>query len=415
MKEFGLKCRKILRKSRPPSSNISNAEHASIKSLRNDKNIEILPADKGTATVILSRDSYVEKMKTVLDDPVHFKPIDSNPIVKWEKLLQHFLLENLCKPGLISQRLYRFLRPSDARMPQLYGLPKIHKPSVPLRPIVSATRSFNFNVGKFLVWLFSKYMTDCPSYVKNSIDFVNSLSSVKPGYSRQVSFDVKSLFTNVPVQEATDLALEKYINDENCLFRIPSDRLRKLLDFATKYCCFNFNDTLYLQVDGLSMGNPLAPPLSQFFMISIGETRALNIGFRFYTWWRYVDDVYARMNKKDFENLPEILKRLNSLHPAIEFTSESEKRGNLNFLQVSVTKDTGNHSNYRTTVYRKPTHTNLYTKWKSAHPPTQKLGIFHSLLWTAKRICKSKKDYSEESNTNERKTGAYLGFWASVG
>ncbi len=66
-------------------------------------------------------------------------------------------------------------------------------------------------------------------------------------------------------------------------------------------------------------------------------------------------------------------------------------------LQVSVQKEVGDFAKYRTTVFRKRTHTNLYTRWTSAHPPSQKLGTFHSLLWTAKRICsKNPVDYNRE-------------------
>ncbi len=144
------------------------------------------------------------------------------------------------------------------------------------------------------------------------------------------------------------------------------------------------------------MGNPLAPPLAHLFMVRI-ETRALNLGIRFRTWYRYVDDVYARISKKDFGRLPTIVVKLNNVHPAIQFTSEAEANGNLNYLQVSCHKETGDHSRYRTTVFRKVTHTNLYTRWDSAHHPTQKLSIFHSLLWTAKRICTNRpSDYEQE-------------------
>ncbi len=258
---FGQKCRKILQKASAPSSNISRSEREAIRCLRNDPDTEILPADKGNATVVMSRTSYVERMMVVLDDPAHFERIDANPTAKWEKILRKFLLQ-LKNGGYLPNRLYRFLRPSDARTPQLYGLPKIHKPSVPLQPVVSVVHSFNFNIGKFLVWLLSPYMMTCDSYVKNSTDFVQRLSRVKPGYSRRVSFDVISLFTNVPVNEAVDLALEIIANDQDPRFRLPLKKLKKLFDYATKFCCFEFNGIFFLQIDGLSMGNPLAPPLA---------------------------------------------------------------------------------------------------------------------------------------------------------
>ena len=43
-----------------------------------------------------------------------------------------------------------------------------------------------------------------------------------------------------------------------------------------------------------------------------------------------------------------------------------------------------------------PTHTNLYVRWDSAHPETQKLGIFRTLLWNAKNICSTQELYLAE-------------------
>ncbi len=394
--EFGFKVKEILSKAQTPRSNISKSEREAIKTLRGDKSVITLVADKGNATVIMNRSDYIEKMDPILNDTAHFKKIDSDPTPKWEKALNKFLLNKLRKPGLIKNKLYRFLRSSDSRTPKLYGLPKVHKEGVPLRPIVSAVRTFSYNVGKLLVWILGPYMTDCDSYVKNSAEFASFLASVKPGYSRQASFDVKSLFTNVPVNEAVDLALELIDRDDNARFPLPSNHLRKLFEFATSHCAFQFEDSFYLQIDGLSMGNPLAPPLAHLFMIKI-EKRALNIGLRiFLTWKRYVDDIYVRLRKRDFLQLDNITERLNQVHPSIEFTAEPEEAGRLNFLQVSIQKETGNHSEYSTSVYRKPTHTNLYLRWDSAHPDSQKLGSFHSLLWNAKRICSSLVAYKKE-------------------
>ncbi len=394
-REFGVRTLQILRRVKPPEPNLSSSERLALKDLKKDDSILILPADKGNATVMISKVAYVEKMMAILNDPVHFEKINKDPTKTWEKKLCKFLLNDVFKFELISKRLYKFLRPSDARTPKLYGLPKIHKDTVPLRPIVSAVRSFNYNLGKFLVWCLTPYMDQCDSYVKNSVDFAKVVSSSKPGYSKQVSFDVKSLFTNVPVKEAVDLALELILEDDSARHPLPADILRKLFEFATSHCCFQFDGVIYLQIDGLSMGNPLAPPLSHLFMIRI-EKRAMNLGLRFIVWIRFVDDIYSRLSNKDFKRVDVFVEKLNGIHPSISFTVEKETTNSLPFLQVSTSRPKGNFSNYETTVYRKPTHTNLYVRWDSEHPAKQKLGIFHTLLWSARHICSSPALYSAE-------------------
>ena len=89
----------------------------------------------------------------------------------------------------------------------------MHKEGFPCRPIVSAVNTFNYNVGKFLVWILTPYMPLCDSFVRNSTNFVQKVANLKPGYSLQVSFDVKSLYTNVPVKEAIEVALSLVQND----------------------------------------------------------------------------------------------------------------------------------------------------------------------------------------------------------
>ena len=101
----------------------------------------------------------------------------------------------------------------------------MHKAGVPLRPIVSATRAFNYNVGKFLVWILQPYMSTCSSYIRNSAHFVNEIRTRNPGQSLLASFDVVSLFTMVPVNEAIDLAMETILSDENTRNFLPRTEL----------------------------------------------------------------------------------------------------------------------------------------------------------------------------------------------
>ena len=80
-----------------------------------------------------------------------------------------------------------------------------------------------------------------------------------------VSFDVHSLFTNIPLEEiiklAADLIKTSYPN-----LKISSDNLTKLFKFATCETDFSFNGKFYDQIDGVAMGSPLAPVLANLFM-----------------------------------------------------------------------------------------------------------------------------------------------------
>ena len=90
-----------------------------------------------------------------------------------------------------------------------------------------------------------------------------------------VSYDVSSLFTNVPLEETIQLLADKaFINNwfnETYHLNLNKLDLIDLLRAATKDQLFTFNDQLYEQTDGVAMGSPLGPLLANAFMCSIEE------------------------------------------------------------------------------------------------------------------------------------------------
>jgi hypothetical protein len=65
--EFSWKKRSMLQKSKPITSNITREEYKAIKSLKLNKNIRILPADKGNCSVVLGESKYKGKLNKLLE------------------------------------------------------------------------------------------------------------------------------------------------------------------------------------------------------------------------------------------------------------------------------------------------------------------------------------------------------------
>ena len=124
------------------------------------------------------------------------------------------LLLQLKKKGSISQDLYNRLRSSGGCTPLLYDLPKVHKPDVPLHPIVSFVSSPSYQFSKHMAKILSPLVGNSDSHVLNSSEFVSFISSqtLQPDHVL-VSSDVVSLFISVPIDLAIDITCRRLQSD----------------------------------------------------------------------------------------------------------------------------------------------------------------------------------------------------------
>ena len=203
----------------------------------------------------------------------------------------------------------------------------------PFRPILSATGSYNYNLAKYLNTLIFPIIPSEFS-CSDSFRFVNEVKNAKFENSYLVSFDVESVFTNVPVKETTEMAID-LIFQNNPNIKFSKAQLRKLFSFATSRTHFLFNDQYFDQTDGLSMGSPLGPTLANLFM-GKNEKEWLDQydGPKVLFYRRYIDDVFCVFENGD--QAKHFLNYLNTRHRNIRFTMEIEQQGVLPFLDVSI-------------------------------------------------------------------------------
>ena len=92
-------------------------------------------------------------MKEILDDKSKFVKIntkDEKLVIKNEDKLNNFL-RKLKKEQIIDDDTYSSLLTTGSRPGILYGLPKIHKPNIPLRPILSVLGTINYKIAKLFI------------------------------------------------------------------------------------------------------------------------------------------------------------------------------------------------------------------------------------------------------------------------
>ena len=96
---------------------------------------------------------------------------------------------------------------------------------------------------------------------EDSFSFVNEIQKLSMHNKFMVSFDVESLFTNIPLEESIDLAVSYITQYTNTTFSA-----KEVKDLSHSPIHFSFNGSFYDQVDGVAMGSPLVPVLANLFM-----------------------------------------------------------------------------------------------------------------------------------------------------
>ena len=154
------KVTEILKSAKPPKSNLTKDEEIALQQLKSDTTIKILKADKGNSTVVMDSSAYDFKVKELLTNDSVYKqlPDKPNPLTAVVQRVNKFVWQ-LRKNDKISQSDCFDLRSNKGVMPRFYGLPKIHKGNLPLRPIVSFVNSPTDNLLCKIVRLFWKIRT----------------------------------------------------------------------------------------------------------------------------------------------------------------------------------------------------------------------------------------------------------------
>ena len=172
------------------------------------------------------------------------------------------------KKQFLDDATYERIYPSGSQPSRLYGTPKVHKiksnSAVPsFRPIIYSIGNFNYNLSRFLCDMLTPF-TPTDYCTQDSSSFVKEIQEVNVS-DCMVSYDVCSLFTNIPLNETIDLAVDIIFNN-NPSMNITKPQLMKRFVFATSQTHFLFINAIHDQTDGVAMGSPLGPALANLFM-----------------------------------------------------------------------------------------------------------------------------------------------------
>ena len=333
--------------------------------------------------------SYEYKMKKVLAD-MKAKP-SKRANKDWD------LTENVSRKGReiikemvdneeISQAYGKRLKPNDCRAPRLTGYPKIHKPEVPLRGVVSFVKSPYENVAKALVPILRSLQGRSGHYIKNS----RQLKEIVKTWTIQreeilVSYDVEKLYPSIPISKALEL-IECLLKCKTNLKEVTTFSIRSIMKllrwiFSLTYCEYDGNHhTLDCGPIGLSVVGEVAIIYMEDFQMraKTAEHPELN------NWPWYVDDSVLKCKRNKAGT---ILDHLNSIEPGtIIFTKEEEEDNQLPALdlEMNVNRKT---KKVECNVHYKKTNTNITIKKNSNHKDSIKKGVIKGYADRARALC----------------------------
>ena len=296
--ELRAEVKAVLKKIQPPKANITKEEQKALNELKKDNNRVILTADKGTCLVVMDKEEYINKAQDLLKEET-YRVIPEDPTNKQKnKLIQ--LLKKIETEGGINEENYKKMYPTGAGIPKFYGLPKVHKAGVPLRPIVSSRGSVTYNTSKELATILKPLAGRSSFSVQNNMDFVEQVKNIRlQPQECIVSYDVKALFTSVPIKPAINI-IKQLLEDDKELPQRTSMTVHNiicLLEFCLNNTCLIFQDRFHEQTEEAAMGSPLSPIIANLYMEAF-EKQAISTAPQPPIFWRmFVDGTFVIIQK----------------------------------------------------------------------------------------------------------------------
>ena len=297
------------------SNNLTREEQSALYNLKNDKNIVIKSADKGSAVVVRDRDDYIKEAEKQLGDKEIYEEVcnDLEPIIS----TIHNAIEKIRLRGDLSADTIKYFMVEDPKFGSFYLLPKIHKRlhDIPGRPVISNCGYYTENISSFLDFHLQPLAREVKSYIKDTNDFLKKLRSLPnlPDDIILCTVDVVGLYPNIPHEEGLS-ALRKRL-DLRQEKDVTTSTLAELAEVVT------FKEKTLKQKRGTAIGTKFAPPYSILFMAELEEEILSEIELKPYLWWRYIDDIFFLWEHGE-EKLKRFIEHLNEKHSTIKFTAE---------------------------------------------------------------------------------------------
>ena len=358
--------------------------------------------DKGAGIVIMDLCDYQNKIENMLSDTQTYTTINQDKTLQTKEKADNAIY-NLYKKGYLTKKQLNYFTNFEPKCPIFYGIPKIHKPNVPLRPIVSQINGPTSKLNELVDFYLTEAEKQIPYLLQDTTSFINLINKQKDITDKTilVTLDVVSLYTNIPNDEGIDYVCEFYEETLESFPQIdpfpkllPKIELQKLLHIILYNTLFTFNNKYYEQNYGCTMGAKASVKYANIYMhkfLSKFTSNYTNYIPKFLA--RLVDDIFT-LWQSSLESLLLFVDTLNKIHNTIKFELNYSYK-EITFLDTIVYKD-GN--SLKTKPYIKPTDKKQYLHYNSCHPSHIFKSIPYSQAIRYKRIISDDNLLEDELN-----------------
>ena len=221
--------------------NLSKDEREALKSLMNDNEIIIKPADKGSAVVIWSKHGYLLEASNQLSDTNVYCKSNSSTLQKVNSEIKS-VLRDIFNLKELDQKIINYLTVKKLQLGRFYLLPKIHKQTmnVPGRRLISNNGTATERISSFLDFHLKNIIPTIPHILDDTRDFLYRIEQLQniPEGTLLVSFDVVGIYPHTPHDEGLQI-MKKYL-DKREDQSVTSKNLYKLAEIVLKHNYFKF-------------------------------------------------------------------------------------------------------------------------------------------------------------------------------
>ena len=375
--------------------NLSKAQISAINKLKTDPDIFITQSDKGSKTVILNRVDYISKVNEILADQNVYTKINNSNINSIANQLVT-ILKDLKQKKYLDIYEYKHLYPICFDTPEVYALIKIHKENNPARLICPYFSHPLSKTARFISETISPTIRNSKYSLKDSKQLTADVQKLHLAQNDiMISLDVVNLFTNIPIEKTMKIIENKLNSDKELSLRckIPVPEIMNLIMLCMKSTTFTFNGKCYSQKSGAPMGSNLSPVIAEALISSIFEESISTFTNKPKFLRFFVDDSFLIINKRFANNFLKHINKVAEKFKTIKFTIEYETSSKLPFLDLLVERKS---NKLKTTVYRKPTHSNRYLNFRSHHSFQDKKSVIRTLVHRAFTHCSDDNDRGKE-------------------